>query len=331
LFAFCVGLVLLAHRMSTQFLLMLTLLISIVTFQFSLLFYFLVGVLIAVIVSKGFYLRVARNHFSILKFWWQNQHNRFANMLTGQVAKSSLKNILWIFVKRLFSRNPYLFLVLPFLITMPFSVLPEIIVYVLKLTIFLALVLAVLTTFIPFLVFLGDGYRYIGLISFQIAILTGIQILMVIQAKIGFIPLIFLIISITVSSLVILIWIRRVAYQQDNGVTFSFNESFQKIIHYLEENGSFYHFMSVPPVTDDAVAYFSKKAKVAFHDNGVALLKSADYFPVIKNLKETVKSLKVDYCLFHRSVLAESSFELLAGLGELLYRDSRYLFYKIRL
>lgn len=332
IFACCVSLVLLAHRMSTQFLLALTFLISVMTFQFSLLFYFLTGILIAIGVSKGFYLRVAKNHFSILKFWWQNQHNRFANMLTGHVTKSSLSNVMWIFLKRLFSRNPYLFLTVPFLIMMPFSVLPEAVAHAFQLTIFLAVFFAIFTTFVPFFVFLGDGYRYIGLISFQVATLVGIHIFALSQGRLDHISLVFLVISVGISLAVIFLWVCRISRQQDSDVTFSFTKPFQEIIHCLDQNNGFHcHFMSVPPIADDAVAYFSAKTKVAFHDNGVALLKSVDYFPVVKDLKETLRSLRIDYCLFHRNLFAKSDFELTAILGEPLYRDSQFLFYKIRL
>lgn len=333
LFAGAVGLVLLAHRMSTQFLFLSVLTASVVMQNIQVALYFACGVLLALVLSRGFYIKVFINHVSILRFWWKHQKQRFANMITGEIPRTSLKSVAWIFAKRLVGRNPYLFFLLP-LIGFANSGLPSRIEILIQATILLALAMAVLTTFVPGLIFLGEGYRYIGFVSFQVAMLIGVYSApLLARIPLPYLYVTGLAVSLVLSLAMVGVWLYRIARRDDKGVTFSMGEDFQDVLRHLESHGQDYRFMSVPPMADDAVAYFSKASRVAFHDNGVALLQTSEYYPVIKNFSLTLKKYKINYCLLSQQLLKqlEESSRLKAiqdNFQKILHENERYVLYQ---
>lgn len=172
------SLIFLSHRFTTQGFLFYSLVFTMVFRSFDFLSVFVVSLLVSLVISKGFYLKVLGGHIGNLKFWYKVIEFRFYHQIKGAGLKSKSND----FVFNLYNQflkfppfilaitNPWIIASLYFLVfDFPTSFQQQ----YLLLWVTLSYVLAIVTLWIPKLRFLGEGQRYLELSAFPAAFLSA--------------------------------------------------------------------------------------------------------------------------------------------------------------
>lgn len=328
-------LTLLGHRMSTQFLFVCSLFFSVMWLSFVPVVVFALAFVLAFVLSGGQYLNVLKSHLSMFRFWFSKRHERFAHPLTGYEQPKSFFVILKTFLTRLVRRNPYLFSILPVFLTLQAwrwqGVTQD---YLLLCG--LALVLALSTTFITFILCFGEGYRYLEYLTFPVSFLTATWIVEFYSQynQASFLHSLFvntsLFLSVLASLVSILHWYKTFKTQAKQAtVTFSQSEEAKEVLAVLKRHqNESKRFYSIPPIVDDYVAYHFENWKVGFHDNGQALVKSYPYYPVVRDTKRVIQELDLDFLLISCQLVPKGWFDDKADLKECLKVENKgfYLF-----
>lgn len=179
LLAFLFGsLILLTHRFTTQGFLIYSIVFSLVELDPIYVGIFLGSFLGAIIISRGFYLKVLAGHIGNLKFWYKNIEFRFFHQIKGDYKSHKSSD----FVFKIYNQfinippvvltvtNPWiLFVFLSMLFYLPLDALLQ----RLLLWIMISYVLALVTIWIKKLRFLGEGQRYLELSAFPSALLAA--------------------------------------------------------------------------------------------------------------------------------------------------------------
>lgn len=314
------GLLLLTHKLSSQGLVFTLLGEALVTRRPGPLLALVASVGIAFLLSKGFFLKILKGHVDILRFWRSNllklgAHQVYDSPLhagTGNSRnqrpagfhKPGFQGFVW-HLKVLFSHNLYI-LALPLLLQ-PTGFPPQGFFIRWLVPIY---VLAVSTTFLPPVRFLGEGVKYLKLAAFPLAFLLG-------AAEIGMWSL--LLIPLLASNLfVILRTIRPLRLGE-------VDEGFLKIVERLchAEPGG---VMAIPAHAADAIAHLAKR-KVLWGAHSSGYEKLEPFFPVLQQPLEAffkeydLAFLLIDQGYVHPKDLDLQSFELLLEEGSYqLYR-----------
>lgn len=169
----------LSHRFTTQAYLFFSIIFSIITFKPIFIFVFAISFLIAIILSKGFYLTVLKGHLGNLKFWRENIKYRFAHQVRGLAEQHKTND----FVFRLYNQflrfppfvlaitNPWVLSALYLYFFIPQT---NMIITNLAQLVFFSYIISLATTWIPQGRFLGEGQRYLELSAFPSAFLSAI-------------------------------------------------------------------------------------------------------------------------------------------------------------
>lgn len=168
----------LSHRFTTQGMLFFSVMFSIVFGDLVFAGVFLVGLLLALVSSKGFYRKVLQGHIGNLKFWNDVIGYRFAHQIKGNVSADNSGD----FILRLYNQfvkfppfvlaitNPW---VLPVLVFPLYGIPLLPIDWFFFVWVIFSYVLAVMTLSYKPLRFLGEGQRYLELSAFPAAYMAA--------------------------------------------------------------------------------------------------------------------------------------------------------------
>lgn len=174
---------------------------------------FIVSFFLAIVLSRGFYLKVLRGHIGNLKFWAENVNHRFSHQVKGSYKEHRTQD----FVFRIYNEflkfppfvleitNPWILTVFYILFyQMPSEPLFSKMVW----WVILSYVLALLTIWIPKLRFLGEGQRYLELSVFPAAFLSANLLFSLLEKSYSNF-IVFFYILIGISSFITIIVIQR--------------------------------------------------------------------------------------------------------------------------
>lgn len=309
-----VSLLLLSHRMSVQAMLFLVVFFTIYDKNILYLLIFALGMGLAIIVSKGFYLTVIKGHLAMLEYWRQNIMYRYAHEVRGLPKKGQKKNTDMVFniyqkVKSapfivVFAANPFVLFVLNFVLIRKFDFYPSVDYFGFNPALmdkFIAWVLFLLIAGIiirsfRFVEFMGEGERYIEYAAFPISIMGALVVYNSLQTPYAN----FVLAGFT--AFVVLGGIGPAIYFQQKIITHdeerSVKESLWKIFDYINTMRGEVRIMCIPQLMNTSVMYFTK-AKTLCTDNSIAHITDlSNVLPVIKKpLKEIFEKYKINYML----------------------------------
>lgn len=174
----CGILIFLSHRFTAQGFLFSSIFFSVVERNFIYISIFLGSFLLAIIFSKGFYIKVLKGHIGNLHFWYKNVKYRFYHQVKGSYKEHNTKDFIFSLYNQFLKFPPFVLA-----ITNPWT-LPPLVIFVFYQSLssldekFVLLVvssyfLAMATTWIPSLRFLGEGQRYLELSAYPSAYLSS--------------------------------------------------------------------------------------------------------------------------------------------------------------
>ncbi len=174
----CGTLIFLSHRFTTQGFLFSSLFFTILDRNPLYIGSFIICLILAVIVSRGFYLKVLKGHVGNLRFWAENISYRFSHQIKGTYKEHKTKD----FVFRIYNEflkfppfvlaitNPWTLAVFYiFFFSMPSDPLLSKLVW----WVIFSYGLALLTIWVKQFRFLGEGQRYLELSAFPTAFLSS--------------------------------------------------------------------------------------------------------------------------------------------------------------
>lgn len=167
----------LSHRFTSQGFLFFSLLFSVIDKNIIYFETFLVSFLLAIILSRGFYLKVLQGHIGNLKFWYANISYRFAHQIKGNYKTHKTQDFVFALYNQFLKFPPFVLA-----ITNPWILVAFTIFYFIPkqnfiqqqfiIWVSISYVISLLTTWIPQLRFLGEGQRYLELSAFPAAFLS---------------------------------------------------------------------------------------------------------------------------------------------------------------
>src|SRR3989344_2508953 len=209
------SIIFLTHRFTAQGFLFFAVIFDFIKQNIVFSLVFLTSFAAAVLLSKGFYIKVLRGHIGNLKFWGRNIEYRFAHQVKGNIGHHENRDFVFRIYNRFLQFPPFvleitspcvLFAIYVFLFEFPInSVLALMTLWVIA-----SYVIAILTIWISKLRFLGEGQRYLELSAFPAAFLAANFLVSKINTNFG-LPLAVLYSTIGALALVTVIVIQRKA------------------------------------------------------------------------------------------------------------------------
>ena len=314
------------HKMTVQLWVIYVLGFGVWTWDWKILFLIPASLFLALVVSKGFYIKVLRAHWDIVSFWHENikylgSHQYYESMLyrVEGFASTAFHQGGWRHQIRkllsLFKYNAFI-LLLPVLAYNALSQTQGKLEQFLWMWLGVTCLWTLLTTFVPHFSALGGGHYYLYQTFFPLFSLAGLSI----PGMSCFLQVwlfSFWGIGLAYSFVKWQRYCRTIPFQQTAGV----GNDLREVLNYLKalpKDGIF----CIPFQLPDGTAYWTRK-KVFWggHSFGLhTLLKP--YFPIMReDVRETLKKKPLNYLLFWRRYLKS-----LRDIGLEEGRDIRYLF-----
>jgi hypothetical protein len=298
-------LTLLSHKFATQSLLFITIFMTAFEQNFYYILALILGVIGAIIFSRGYYFRIFHSHRKIWYFWMKNRTNRFAHQVYGNVSLNKNPDLIGIIYKLLTRFAPLVLLIsnawiisafLYFYFSPAFPpVIEKMAVWILFFYAFGCIVLLVKQ-----LTPIGEGYRYMEMTTLPAAILSAYMINYLYNSEYGMVASIIFVLMILGHLGIILILQRQAVISDKNR---SMTENMEQMFAFINKLPSTPRIMCIPHQITTMLVY-NTKAHVLVNFDTDGIFKSADFYPVLKKpIEEIAKKYDIRY-LLHRDTFA---------------------------
>ena len=286
----------LTHRFTTQGFLFFSIIFSLVEKNLAYFLVFVASLIIAIFVSRGFYLQVLRGHLGNLKFWRDNIAYRFAHQVRGNIKASSTKDFVFRIYNQFLKFPPFVLAItnpwtLPVLWIFLFETPKNFITERLIIWVVISYVFAVLTIWVPKLRFLGEGQRYLELSAFPAAYISSAFLF----EKGGIFVPAFIIVGICAFMTIVVIQRKAIVKEKLRSVT----PEMEKMFSYLKSLEKKPKLLCIPHQITTNVIYHTN-CPVFVNADYANINKISDVYPYIKKpLKEIMKKYELDLVLLN--------------------------------
>lgn len=325
----CGTLIFLSHRFTAQGYLFFSLFFSLLEKTWLYIGVFILTFVLAIIFSKGFYLKVLRGHIGNLSFWFKNIKYRFYHQVKGSYKEHDTKDFIFKVYNQFLRFPPFVLM-----ITNPWTTVPLYLVlfYVtsdslMKNFIFLAVffyILALVTTWIPFLRFLGEGQRYLELSAFPTAFISSAFLIRNLDTDEGpFLTWFYIIVGL--SSLLTIIVIQRKGIVKDKIRTIT--PDMEKMFSFMKKLTHKPRLLCIPhQITTNTI--YHTDCPVFVNANYTDIQKISDVYPYFKiTIRKAMEKYKLEMILLNRDY-AEIK-DLKTGRYEVVKEINNFILLKI--
>lgn len=300
------------HRFALQSLLFICLFFSIVDRNVFYLAVFFGALISAIIISRGYYLRILGGHIANIYFWMQNYKLRFAHQVRG-IQKGRKKRdfvslvyyVLGTFTPvTLIGTNLWILLPIFFFIerifnlgVIPLSILMEPLYFKMSLWVIFFYIIGVLILSIKYLQPIGEGQRYLEMTFAPTAVLSAVIFFALLKTNYAIIGLVlFLLILFTnVALTVISQWMGII-----NDKYRSLHKDMREVFGFINRMKPVPRILCIPHQITTMVIY-NTKAKVLVDIQSGTLQRMQDVFPVLKrSVKELAKKYSLDMLILKK-------------------------------
>ena len=314
---------LLSHRMSIQAIVFTLVFFSIIELDFTYIAVLLGSVILAILFSKGFYLKVLKGHLAMIRFWFIHIDNRYAHQIRGASKKEKnpdavfriyqlVQNIPFIAIC---AANPFMVFVFAYVYLDLFKSynintmgIPEAMFSKFVIWSILLFVIGVIVRQIKKLGCIGEGERYLEYSAFPVAIVVAVFIINGLTRGQWEMFLTFLIVAIF-GALLPTLFIQQQVIVKDSKR--SVTKELRVIFDYINSIQGKVNIMTIPLYLADAAAYFTS-ARLLTTDNSIAhIVDYSDFFPVLKKpLSEAFKRYDINYLFINQEYVKLSELSL---------------------
>lgn len=294
-------LIFLSHRFTAQGFLFFSLFFSILERNPIYVEIFILSFLLAIIFSKGFYLKVLKGHIGNLLFWYKNIKYRFSHQIKGGYSEYKTKDFIFRLYNQFLKFPPFVLSItnpwtLPvfyiFIFAFPENSLYQKFVW----WVILSYSLALLTIWIPKLRFLGEGQRYLELSAFPTAFLASKLLFDSFRTDLGHLFLAGYIL-VGVGSLVTILVIQRKGIIKDKLRTVT--PSMERMFVFIKSFKIKPRLLCIPhQITTSAI--YHTGSQVFVNANYADINNISDVYPYIKKpIREIMKKYNLDMVLLN--------------------------------
>lgn len=330
-------LIFLTHRFATQSFIFAVLFFSIIDKTFFYLAILLLGFLSALIITKGYYLKVLQGHWLNIYFWvinyklrWVHQVTKRSqaegkrdfvgkiNLLLGKLSPITLLGLnMWIV-------SAFLFVYLALNHLDPIAqngLYAKFAEWILFFYGFAILILSV-KKLLP----IGEGQRYLEMATAPSAILSSILFFNFLNSIYGIFALAVLVLMLLINFSVIVFVQTRVIIK-DN--TRTLTDDMQQVFKYINTLKKKPRIICLPHQITTMTIYNSN-SEVLVNANNVGLMTDMmDFYPVLKkSMSELTKKFKLDYLLLRESYASLK--ELKLNNNQIIYRSGDVVLVKLK-
>ncbi|MSU26092.1 MAG: hypothetical protein EXS44_02405 [Candidatus Levybacteria bacterium] len=293
----------LSHRFTAQGFLFFSIFFTVLEKNIFFIAVFLTSFLIAVVMSRGFYLKVLKGHIGNLLFWKDVIKYRFYHQIKGSFEEYKTKDFVFKLYNQFLKFPPFVLAitnpwVLPVLYILFFSYPADIFIQRLVWWVIWSYILALFTIWIPSLRFLGEGQRYLELSAFPAAFLS---VYLLMNGQFGNFTWLATIIYILVgiSALVTVFVIQYKAIIKDTMRTLT--PSMKQMFAYLLSLEKKPRLLCIPHQITTSTIYHTG-CPVFVNADYSHINKIKDVYPFIKKpIKDIMRTHKLDMILLNES------------------------------
>lgn len=332
---------LLTHKMPVQTLFFLLIFFSILDRTFWYAAIFLSSAVLAVIISKGYYIKIFKGHIAILNFWRVHIKNRYAHQIRGLSEEAPSPDPI-IRIQRLIRKvpissvvgaNPWIvFIIIAMIFLKPqewnyFAVEDGMFYKLLYTPLFLCAVSFIVKIIRP-LGFLGEAERYLEYSALPASVTAVFLLFGTIPDGKSYLTMALLVLvgGVCLGSI---IFLQRKIVLQDRERTVT--RDLRAIFDYLNrlKEKEEIKLATMPLYLVAFTMYFVDGIKVLSTESAVAHITGlSDYFPVLKKpLAEIFKSFGINYCLVNEHYVAVEELDLPSK--EVVRKEGHYTLLKV--
>lgn len=330
--------VFLAHRFATQSLLFVSIFFSLWEMTPLYILIFLAGFISAIVVTKGYYLKVLEGHWYNIHFWIVNYKNRWAHQVTGKTqgeGKRDLIGKIYILLSKLspitlFGLNFWAISGIIFVVLVIFNVsipgLDNQLYRKLAAWILFFYFWAILILSVKRLLAIGEGQRYLEMATAPSAILASILYFAFLQTPYATWATILLIVMV-VFNLALILFVQSKVVIKDK--TRSVTNDMTNIFAYINKLKKQPRIVCLPLQITTMTIYNSKADVFVNANNKVLIPDFLDYFPIMKlTIKQLAKKWNLDYLLLRESYATLK--ELKLNKKDIVFRSGDIVLVKIK-
>ncbi len=306
----------LTHRFALQSLLFISLFFTVVDRSPIYIMSFILSLALAVVLTKGYYLRVAKGHLYNIYFWVKNYNFRFAHQIYGNVKPkkqdwvskiypllSALSPIMilatncWIF-----SAFIYIYFYVNHINGFPHNIL------LLRMSLWITFfyVIGSIILRVKRLIPIGEGQRYLEMASVPASILTAVLFYY------GFrqwgLPILFLFILLIIGNLGMILFLQLKGIIKDKNR--SLTKELEKMYVYINKLPGTPRILCIPHQITTMTVY-NTKADILVNADNPGLMKITDVYPILtKSVKKLKDEYKLDYLLLRESFVNVTDLKL---------------------
>jgi len=296
-------LTILTHRFATQSLLFISIFFAFLERNPMYIYVFGLSMILAVVLSHGYYLRVLKVHITNIIFWSKNSDNRFAHQVYGHLPSSKNPDLVGVIYKLLSKLAPLTLLVSNVWILSTFMLLTlnipkQIMIEKMAIWGIFFYILAILVLMIKYLMPIGEGYRYLEMTQLPTSILSAYIFIYFYNSPLRIYAIIILAILLAGCLLIILIvQYKAVIKDKNRSLTGDMKNTF-KFINKLKGTP---RIMCLPHQITTMVAY-NTKADILVGIDSYSVKFMSDFYPVLKKpVSELAKKYNLDYLFLRES------------------------------
>lgn len=307
---FFTTLVFLSHRFAAQSLLFLSMFLTAYTFNITFLAIFFLSFVLAVVLTKGYYLRVLKGHLYNIYFWMPNRHFRFAHQIRGLQANNKKKDFVEFVYSMLSKFAPFTLLGTNFWVISSFIIIilnlfPNMLLTVTVpsyINLFAAWVIFYYLLGIPILMLaylrcIGEGYRYLEMAAIPTSIIAAWLFFQLINTPHSLLVILGYIALISGNIFLILAVHRTIIKDRNRSIT----EDMEKAFDFLNRQKKIYRILCIPHQNTTNLIYHTNHQVFVNADNP-GLMSVTSVYPVIKwPLEDTLKKYRLDLILLKES------------------------------
>lgn len=290
---------------------------------------------IALLITNGYYLRVARGHLANIYFWVLNYNYRFAHQIYGNrkpkqldwVGKAyhflSVFSPIFIFGINIWIVSSFLFLYLKLFRGIDIAFNP--IFYKMSLWIVFFYVFAAIVLKVKRLIPIGEGQRYLEMATVPSSIISSLLFFYFYKIYSSPVLVAFLIAILTVNlALILFIQIKGIIKDKNRSLTTDLEKAFD----FINKLSKTIRIICIPHQITTMVLY-QTKADVLVNADNPGLLKISNFYPI---LKKPIPTLAKEHKLTH--LLLRESFAKLSDLAiknpKIIFKSNDILLLKLK-
>lgn len=316
-------LLLLTHKMAIQATFFIFLFFSIWQASFWYLTIFISAVILAIAVSKGYYIKIFKGHLAILTFWLKNYRLRYAHQIRGLDKKDASPDPI-IKIQQLLSKMPLASTIganpwIVFIGAGAFMLGPDTINIlnfkgeVFDLLFYTPIVLFTVGTLIkwvPQLAFIGEGERYLEYSAFAAAVMSVLIMKAALATEYRMLFIILFLGCLLLGCIFAIITLQKKVILEDKERTVT--DDLLKMFDYMRSIKEPVRLATMPLYLVAFTMYFVDNIRVLSTESAVAHVTDLiDYFPVLKKpLSEIFGKYGINYLLVNEHYVKVSELDL---------------------